>query len=198
MVLVTNKSCSVDGCSGQIHARGLCHQHYQRSKRQGEFVARKTAKVGEPEAFLRRYLDYSGSDCVLWPFGLHTKRKGYGQATVSSRKIAAHRAMCVLKHGEPPFARAEAAHSCGNHLCVNPNHIRWATAGENAHDKITHGTVARGSKIGMSKLSEDQVRKILSDPRGCRKLSQEFGVRRQTINSIRAGKTWKHVAAALQ
>ena len=44
----------------------------------------------------------------------------------------------------------EAAHDCGNKLCVNSEHLTFKTAPENATDKYTHGTMP-------FKLSFEQV-----------------------------------------
>jgi hypothetical protein len=46
--------------------------------------------------------------------------------------------------------------SRNNHVA----NLRYGTAKENGEDRRKHGTVARGSKNGNSKLSHDQVRMI--------------------------------------
>ena len=77
-------------------------------------------------------------DCVLWGRGLDAG----GYAQVNSQGTG-HRLVCRIAYGEPPFSRAHAAHSCGVRHCVNPRHLRWATAAENMADKKAQKGMAR-------------------------------------------------------
>lgn len=109
--------------------------------------------------------------------------------------VSAPRVMCILAHGEPPTAKHETAHSCGNgHKgCMNPRHLSWKTAVENAADMETHGTRRKGTEINTNKLTQSDVTEIRSRPvrRGdLAELSDEFGVTKSTISDIRLRKTW--------
>jgi hypothetical protein len=56
--------------------------------------------------------------------------------------------------------------------------------------------VLRGEENGCSLLTEEQVRDILSRPRGYGtgvRLAEEFNVSPATISNIRVGRTWAHV-----
>lgn len=139
-------------------------------------------------AFLHAHAQWAGVECLLWPFG---KTNGYGTLGGKTSGLA-HREMCILAHGEPPFSGAHAAHSCGNgHLgCVNPNHLRWADADQNSDDRLAHGTFLRGTKIYCAKLTEDRVLSVVADPRTDAELAQIYECSRATISDIRAGRTW--------
>jgi hypothetical protein len=108
--------------------------------------------------------------------------------------MATHRAMCFVRHGEPPSPQHQAAHSCGkgHEGCFNPNHVRWATAVENADDKRVHGTLRRGEKASGVKLTEQDVRiiRLLKDTRSLDELAEIFNVNRATIHQVVRNKTW--------
>lgn len=75
--------------------------------------------------------------------------------------------------------------------------LRWDTKEANEADRIAHGTDNRGSKHGMSKLTEELVREMrrLYDSGACvqKALCDRFGVNASTVNSVVRRHTWKHV-----
>jgi len=102
--------------------------------------------------------------------------------------------MCRLAHGEPPAPDYQAAHSCGRGVdgCLNPNHLRWATAEENEADKLLHGTSNRGERHGMVKLTEDEVRAVraLKGKVSQRAAAKALGYTRGVVCDIWTGRTW--------
>jgi hypothetical protein len=188
------KPCSIDGCNKPAcNSRGWCWSHYQRWRAHGDPLSGRTF-TGDPERYFHDVvLEYTGDDCLIWPFG--RDGRGYGAMTLNGRRVQVHRAACEQTSG-PPHANSEVAHNCGNgHLgCVNPRHLRWATKKENAGDRAVHGTLVRGSAVTISKLTEDQVRTIRQRlAEGVRKaaIAREFSVAFMTITAIERGRTWK-------
>ena len=140
--------CQVQGCLNDHKARGYCDTHYRAWRRYGDAEhMRITPKVH----WLADHMDYSGDDCLLWPFDIDSN--GYGRLMLGGQKRLAHRVMCWLVNGEPPPEKPHTAHWCGNRPCVNPKHLRWATAKENSADALRHGRVSRGSKHGEAVLA---------------------------------------------
>lgn len=189
---------TVEGCSGDVLAHGLCSRHYQRRQRHGGPTAGGTSP-GDLLAYLRRVVfAYEGSECLLWPYGRTTN--GYAHLTIDGELVYAHRAACEHRHGLPPSPGHEAAHSCGNgHLgCVNQMHLDWKTRLENRADMEMHGTVPRGERHGNAKLTDLEVHEIrsLAGALSHREIAGLFGVSQTTVSSIIARRLWKHLPPA--
>lgn len=100
---------------------------------------------GEPERYLNEtVMSFSErEECLSWPFARNAN--GYGKIRLGSRMLTVSRLVCERAYGDPPTPDHEAAHSCGkgHEGCVNPFHLRWATAKENAADRIVHAAAKR-------------------------------------------------------
>ncbi len=88
------------------------------------------------------------------------------------------------------------------HLNGSPNdnrlvNLQWGTHSENICDKYGHGTAVAGERNGMTKLTETQVREILSLAKcgelSCPKIAKLYGVDRTLIWLIAKRKIWKHI-----
>ena len=151
--------CNVDGCGNKRIVKGMCQKHYLRVKNNGGVKA-FNPRYKRMISWLKAHASHDGDECLIWPFSINDR--GRGIANINGKSTSAPRIMCMIAHGEPPTDTHQAAHYCGNgHKgCVNPKHIRWATAKENEFDKRGHGTLRRGTAINTSKLSECDVTKI--------------------------------------
>lgn len=190
---MTDRKCSIDGCSSAWIARGLCNKHWRRWRTNGDPLVTRRMPQGESFAWIKDVaVPYEGEECLTWPFGRH--KHGYGDIQIDGSKKLAHRVVCELAHGKPPHEGSEAAHSCGNghEGCVNPNHLRWDTRHGNMVDKVEHGTHARGTKSYNSRLTEQDVREIrsLAGSVPYRVLGERFGIAKNTARLIAVGKRW--------
>lgn len=191
--MATPKICSIPGCDKLYYGRSYCQTHYQKWWKYGDPL--KTVKP-DCLGWIERHVDYSGDDCLIWPFAVNTG--GYPAAIpFRGKKTRAHRAMCTLAHGDPPSEKHHAAHLCGNgHLCcINPRHLRWKTTKENAADTIRHGNTLRGHKHHGVILTEDdvvEIRKVMaSKSRQGRALARKYGVNPTTILAIHHRRSWR-------
>lgn len=66
---------------------------------------------------------------VAWPRTRGTDRL---------RPITLHRWICMAMRGEPLAADMEAAHICGNDLCIASSHLQWQTRRDNGLDRRFH------------------------------------------------------------
>ena len=146
---------------------------------------------GAAQRMVAEALRHEGDDCLIWPFAKSSN--GYGAIKLPRATVSVHRHVCTLAHGDPPPGDIHASHSCGTKLCINPKHLRWATRAFNEHDKIGHGTSNRGSRHGLSKLTEENVRSILEKTKTAKEYAAEFGVKPEAVYKIMRGERWTHL-----
>lgn len=181
-------SCAVEGCGGKARLAGYCRSHHHRLLRYGNPLDGKYYE-GEQSRWLHDTANLKTDDCVAWPFPISTN--GYGLVASGSER-GAHRAMCVMVHGEPPSPQHEVAHSCNVRACVNPKHLRWATKSENMLDKTDHGTQMFGEKNHQHKLRTEDVVAIRALAGTCtlRSAAERFGVAISTVDRIQKRTAW--------
>lgn len=183
--------CSVQGC---VRLRGptrLCHMHYKRKQltgNAGEADARTTPN-GKPFEFLERLCASPPHGCVIWPYS--TDGSGYGKLFVGGKFKPAHVQSFIMFHKTTPLPGFHLAHFCFNRGCVNPLHVRIATAKENAGDMVAHGTRQSGERHAASKLSNAQADYIRASAAPGVELATEFNVSTATVSLIRNGKIRK-------
>ena len=189
--MADNPVCAIHDCDKPSDRRGYCTSHYWRLWKHGDPLGGKKRFVGEAKNFLEAAFEHKGDDCVHWPF--HKTKMGYPTVYYDGRTQLAHRLVCAQIHGAPSAPNLQAAHNCGVRLCVNPRHLRWATAKENQADRISHGTLVRGERNTVSKLREKDVKKIrrlVANGETKASVAIKFGVRPSTIGAVVSGKTW--------
>jgi hypothetical protein len=191
--MVMFKACIISGCEGVAKRKGLCDKHDARRRRHGDalIVLKTKSPSGAPKKFLyETAIHFRGQECLLWPYA--KDRNGYGNLVVDGSLKTAHRIVCAVVNGPPPSDKHESAHSCGNSVCVNPLHLRWATHAENMSDRILHGTDNRGERCSSAKLTSAEVLEI----RRARKnhdratVAGRFGVSVDAIYDIDKRRSW--------
>lgn len=182
--------CCVEGCCKKQtqRARGLafCGAHYSRLRKHG---TTDPTNFNYAQSFIDASLQSDTDECILWPF---VKVRGYAGAWFPEKKKYGRviRIVCTRKFGEPPSDQHQSAHSCGNKLCINWKHLRWATSKENNADKVKHGTHLVGEKIPVAKLTEVAVLAIRADSRSGPLVAKQYGISVAQVSRIRARKTW--------
>jgi HNH endonuclease len=90
----------------------------------------------------------------------------------------------------------EACHRNGDRTDNRIENLRWDTRKNNHADKVIHGTLLEGSKIGNSKLHETVIPAIrrLADMGIYQwQIAEAFGVEQTLVSMIVNGKIWDHV-----
>ena len=185
-----DRKCLLDDCEEKAYAKHYCKFHYSRD-RMGRNMQSPKRDAIDYYGWIEKHKSYEGHECLEWPFS--KTKDGYGRLYVGKKSRPAHREMCIATHGLPKSDLLHTAHNCGNPCCVNPNHLRWATAKENMADKKIHGTNNNGSKHGLAKLTESQAKEIKYSTGPLAVAAKKYGVSCPTISEIRNGKRWSHV-----
>lgn len=151
-----------------------------------------------------------GSDgSVLGPAGnqLRPSRNTYGYRHVllyggggrKDRKLrTVHQLVLEAFVGPKPGPGFQGAHWDGDLENNSVSNLRWTTAKENIGDKVRHGRVSRtrGEIDGMSKLTNDEVRRIrarCAAGERQRDVAADYEVSQPTISDIITGRSWSHL-----
>ena len=127
------KNCVVEGCDYRLTkplVRGMCQAHYQKWSKYGDPL--KVVQHQPRGSVLERLAQSFKYSPYCWVWTRHTT-KGYGRISVGGTQREAHRVAYELFVGEIP-ENYEVDHKCNNRPCVNPQHLRLATRGENAQN----------------------------------------------------------------
>lgn len=137
--------------------------------------------------FIANALNSDVDGCIVWPYAVR-KSSGYGahsdRVNGATKNYDIHRYVCEKAHGAPPEQNHQAAHACGNKLCINKNHLRWASPKANMHDAILHGTM-RGGGRGRQRLFAHERAYIRQTPKSLVVLGREFGMDPAHIGRVR-------------
>lgn len=147
-------------------------------------MASQKTKRGAVRAYFESVvLTFAADECLIWPFA--KSGNGRPQIKENGRCEVVSRLVCARVCGPAPSAEHQAAHSCGkgHRGCVNPRHLRWATPAENTADKKEHGTIPRGAKHPLARLTESQVAEIRA----------LVGIERPTVTARRMGVSYRHL-----
>lgn len=156
------------------------------------------------ERFHQYYEKDEETGCWFWQN--EPDEWGYGTIGIGGEKRKAHRVSFDLLRDEPlPDFDPEhqVNHTCHNPSCVNPDHLYIGSAKENMDDALEVDAWgenrARGSKVGTSKITEDEVAEI---KRRCnsgetqKAVSEDYDVSHSMVNKIMVGEFWSHVSPA--
>ena len=135
--------------------------------------------------------------CWLWTGATH--HAGHGTVSFGGRYWQTHRLAWTLVNGSIPGG-AFLCHRCNVSGCCNPAHLYVGDARSNYADARTSDRHTRGERIGISKLTDEDVGEIRStyrfrdkSGRDARGLAVKYGVHHETIYKALRGATWSHV-----
>jgi hypothetical protein len=94
-----------------------------------------------------------------------------------------------------PQNKKEVNHKDGNKNNNYPSNLEWVTRHENIEHAFRMGLIKTSVGVGQSrtKLTEEQVKYIMSSDKGARVLGRELKICHTAISSIRLGKSWNHI-----
>lgn len=126
----------------------------------------------------------------------HFVSRGYLAVRLGNprRTHRVQRLVCLAFHG-PSKGRKETRHLNGIKTDNRPTNLAWGTAKDNAADRDSHGTTAKGEANGAAKLSDAQVIEIRASRERGIDLANRFGVSANYISMLRHGK-WRRALLA--
>lgn len=143
--------CSADYCERKHYAKGWCLMHYTRWKRHGDPYVKANAPaqtvddpsqqvtIGNWSFRLDLFWAKVNKSGGCWEWTASRSHNGYGEFRVrrngESALTRSHRVAYTLAHGPIPDGM-QIDHTCHNRACVNPAHLRLATARQN-HENLS-------------------------------------------------------------
>lgn len=143
-------------------------------------------------------------DCLI----IETKSGKHAQFKIGNTHHKAPRASYIIKTKGAPIPETtdgeitQIRHLCGDSHCVNPTHLEAGSIlVNNYEDKIMHGTLLRGEKHPMAKITQVVASEIKGSKRNIDEVGYEtqsqraerFGVKRHIVSSIDTGSSWANV-----
>lgn len=128
--------------------------------------------------------------CVTQGGHIHVKR--YGKVTTL------HRHLYDELFGAIPDGIL-VRHKCDNPICINPEHWELGTHADNMHDKTVRLRGIRGESHFRATLTDAEVLEIFNaeERYGLRsELARKYNTHWMNIQSIRIGRTWRHITNA--
>lgn len=145
---MSDPECAVGGCARSRNGgKGYCKMHYARLKRTGSVggPAPKKCRESLEEIFLSS--TRKSGECIEWTGAASSG--GYGIASAKGMRVPAHRYSWERDNGAVPDGMV-IDHMCWNRLCVNTDHLRIVTQGQNLQNRA--GPMP-GSKSGVRNVS---------------------------------------------
>lgn len=190
------RTCDLRYCLNFDHIEKKCKQNYI-SKEDKPWVWQRLLNNSERQG-----------ECLLWKI---TSTEKYGRTTIYDKAYSTHKISfwihndydipddIPLKDGDDN--RLVIRHLCGNHKCIDPQHLQLGTCVENSSDMIEHGTLLFGELHPGCKITEEIAIQIKeskydkSDPRyiSMKERAKLFNISTSLISAIDNGRAWSHI-----
>lgn len=140
-----------------------------------------------------RHVRRAASPDACWGWDGAVDHHGYGRL---GRNRSAHRTSYALFVGSVPAGQM-VLHHCDNPPCTNPLHLHLGDQLANMREASERGRINRGDRHPDSRLTSTvipTIRARIAARESLTAIARDYGVGLTTIWSIKAGKTWAHVA----
>ncbi len=192
------KICSVSLCLQEAHSGsdGYCRSHYVKNNRYSDplYISKPKRSAIEKIEFVKNSVQTAGDDCII-PYWSPTSA-GYFNLNIEGVRVRAHRYALSIHTGVPYTTDKLCLHApvkCHNRACINPLHLRWGDASDNAKDKLKDGTSSRGSMRYNAKLTPEKVRYIRNSSKPYKEIAEYLGVSVGCVSEVARGVNWAWV-----
>lgn len=126
---------------------------------------------------------------------------GYSTTSYQGAILPLHRAVYLGLRGmsNSELIGHVVRHTCDNPRCINPFHLIRGTQKENVQDSVDRGRNVRGTLVGSSKLTTEQVEAMraeyipYSKEHGTAAIARRLGVNQSTVSEAIRGATYKEL-----
>ena len=141
-------------------------------------------------------------DCWNWTGALQSC--GATPTMNYKRKVGAVRRFILLERGPAPAGRPLASYTCGNPLCVKPEHTDWtkrkAVQQRTTQEQGHQSNVLRNKKLAdkarqNGKLTLELAAAVREAEGNQYEIAARFGISQATVSAIKLGKTWRTYGA---
>ena len=142
------------------------------------------------EQVLSNYNPIPYIGCWIWDGNL---LNGYGTIFHEGKTQKAHRMLYEAHKGAIPKGML-VCHKCDEPSCVNPDHLFIGSQKENMEDCVAKGRIAKGSRQGNAKLTEDQVieiRRMFAEGAKLREVAKLYNMSTQNASDIKTRNSWR-------
>lgn len=129
----TTRLCGFPECSRQQSARGLCDAHYKQQRKGRTLSVLNRASLNPQTTEQNRFDSYVEKSEGCWTWEGPRNLAGYGLFWDGKKQQMAHRVSYASTNGAL-LQRETLDHICRNKACVRPDHLRVATAKQNAEN----------------------------------------------------------------
>ncbi|WP_457948276.1 HNH endonuclease signature motif containing protein [Pseudarthrobacter sp. alpha12b] len=160
MAMKDDKTCSVTDCGKVIASRDMCDMHRAREARSGRLE--KLIPQSPEQRFSSKV--QPGPGCWAWTGA--TNNRGYGVFRLDGRTQLAHRVAWYFEHGAWPDPEKVLDHACDNKACVNLEHLRELTNGQNIMRAHPRGDEATERRRALNRTAKAKYRAKLKAKAG--------------------------------
>ena len=126
----------------------------------------------------------------------HPDQRGYFRTKVNLKSIPVHRLVALAFIG-PRLDGMTVDHVNGNKIDNRPENLEYVTREENSRRGHQNGLMrydhVSGAKHPLSKLTDENVKEILTSSLNGEELARKFGCTSTVVSRIRSGRIWKHI-----
>lgn len=148
--------------------------------------------AAKSDVFQRYKRGTHDEECWVW-LGAWAGRERHRRPvfTCDGVRIAAYRAVYELVYGGVLSSEQMVLHSCDKGAwptgCGNPKHLSIGDNRANVDDRLLR------ERHGLSHSVVRNIRKLLSLGRTQQSIADIYGVSRETVSAINAGRTYQHI-----
>lgn len=133
------KKCNNPGCERDHYAKSYCFAHYKRMRKGSDMSSPIELRGDSDKRFWAKVA--KGPGCWHW-VGAPTAQ-GYGLIRYGGKYRTAHRVSYEINVAPLPDGM-QIDHACRNRMCVNPDHLRVVTDGENKQNLVARSNSKSG------------------------------------------------------